>query len=173
MGPRETVGVVVEIFGVLWKVVFGQKALQDALKEWQAKRRPGKPPGLSGGNEANSAMTSKNGYPASTDLGEWSATGAGVARLDDLVRDVKDLVALARYEEAVSTAKRHREAMVAVGDKHNPAFQLALGELDVWYAHTQIYVGDTSEAIERLKRVIADLGGQRGLYEALPLGTRR
>jgi len=171
MGPFEIVRLVIEIFGVLWSVVFGQKALRDALKEWQTKRRQEKPPSLHDRNKANSAMTSENRYPMSTDL--RSGTGGDTVRLDDLVQDVKDLVTSARYEEAVGTAKRHCDAMVAIGDKNNPVFQLALGELDVWYAHAQIYVGDTDEAIERLKSVIADLGGQGRFYGALPLGTRR
>jgi tetratricopeptide (TPR) repeat protein len=117
-------------------------------------------------------MTPESKYPTSADVRRWHGTSAGI-RLDDLVQEVKDLVTLARYEEAVSTAKRHRDAMVAIGGKDSPALQLALGELDVWYAHAQIYVGDTDEAIERLGRVVADLAGQKRLYETLPLGTRR
>jgi len=173
MRPLEIIGAVAEILGVIWNVIFGQKSLRDALREWRAKRRQGKHSGLYDANKNYPATAPEGGYPASSDLGKRPSSGASITRFDDLVQEVKDLVTSARYEEAVSTANRHRETMVAIGDKHNPAFQLALGELDVWYAHAQIYVGDTDEAIERLKSVIADLGGRRRLYEVLPLGTRR
>ena len=173
MGLLEIAGVVIEILAALWSVIFGQKTLRDALKERRARRQREDHRRVHSRGKANSTGPPDSGHPMSTVPQRRSGASAGMAHLDELVQDVKNLVSSARYEDAVSAARRHRDAMVAIGDRENPAFHLALCELDVWYGHAQIYVGDTDEAIGRLTRVIVDLDDQRDLYRNLPFGTRR
>jgi tetratricopeptide (TPR) repeat protein len=164
----EVIGVVAGVVATVWAVFFGSKTLRDVLKGWREKQKQRRPslegdagPVISGGERDSIPGPLHQFLPDFTEL----------------VEDVKNCVSSIRYEDAVSIAKRYREEMVAIGDENDPVFRLVLGELDVWYAHAQIYTGATDEAIERLQAVITTLEGQGRLYEksgeSILLGKRR
>jgi tetratricopeptide (TPR) repeat protein len=157
--------------GAIYAIFFGSRPLADVFREHWSRWKQRKQPGARA--SARVEMTPKGENPAPSDAAKHSDISAGITYFDEIVHDVRQRVSSSKYEEAVRMARRQRERMLTIGDRNSPEFQLALGELDVWYAKALIYTGSTDEAMGLLERVIAGLDGAHQRFAALSSGVKR
>jgi len=162
MEPLELAAIVATIVAgivAVYALLAGSQPLPDVLKKlWAKLRQKGRPPSR---EERGGELRLRDRRFGSLDSQTPYEVRAGVPNVDQVVNRIKELVSSSKYDQAVSIGKETLDALAELGKQDKLEYQLAVGELAVWYAHALIYVGQPKNAISLLQEIIASLERQR------------
>jgi tetratricopeptide (TPR) repeat protein len=89
----------------------------------------------------------------------------GTEYFNNAVEEVISLVSSSQYVQAQRGATKLRTEIILISDQSRPDIRLLLGELDVWYAHATMYVGETEIALNTLKDIVQLFSNEEHRYE--------
>jgi len=146
----------------IYSLFFGQKPLVEVLSKLVKRKKNSKANRSNELIDVGEAGSKKENMSASSTI---ATIDRGTEYFNSAVEEVINLVSSSQYVQAQRNAAKLRDEIVRISDQTRLDIRLLLGELDVWYAHATMYVGETEKALNILKDIVQVFSDEEGKYK--------